>query len=260
MSEGTFSGEPVATGEPASPQPTPQGGYGLPDPTTAAWGKKDESPTPPARSRRFLVMAVVTLVIGLPICVGVLAYMSPSRASGDQVDADGSVGDLRAGAGSDEVGFSPRWTRPSWADSMRGMTAFELPADSDVPFGNGRLRPTLGVTCAGGRTDVHVVTEGTAIVDPETSGHVVHLTFDEASEQTQQWAAADDMRALFAPAPFAIANQIKRSRRLRFGFSHYVTGPTVVEFDLRGADAVIESMAEPCGWDGSVFSTRNETP
>ena len=103
---------------------------------------------------------------------------------------------------------------------------------------------------------MHVVTEGTAIVDPETSGHVVHLTFDEASEQTQQWTAADDMRALFAPEPFAIANQIKRSSRLSFRFSHYVTGPVVVEFDLRGGDAVIESMAEPCGWDGTQENLR----
>ena len=196
-------------------------------------------------------MAIVTLVISLPICVGVFAYMSPSRTFGDQFDEDGSVGDLGAGTGSDEVGLSPTWVQPSWANSMRGMTAFELPADSDVRFANERLRPTLGVTCAGGKTHVHVFTGGTAIVDPETSGHVVHLTFDEASEQTQQWTAADDMRALFAPEPSAIANQIKRSRRLSFRFSHYVTGPVVVEFDLRGADAVIDSMAEPCGWDGT---------
>ena len=33
------------------------------------------------------------------------------------------------------------------------------------------------------------------------------------------------------------------------------TGPAPLEvergFDLRGADAVIDSMAEPCGWDGT---------
>ena len=113
---------------------------------------------------------------------------------------------------------------------------------------NGRLRPTLGVTCSGDRTDVHIVTGGTALVDPQTSGHVVHLTFDDGSEQTQQWTAANDMQALFAPVPREIAYQIKQSTSLSFGFSHYMSGPIVVEFDLRGADVVIDSMAEPCGW------------
>ena len=95
---------------------------------------------------------------------------------------------------------------------------------------------------------VHIVTGGTALVDPQTSGHVVHLTFDDVRKQSQQWTAADDMRALFAPAPQEIAYQIRQSTRLSFGFSHYMSGPIVVEFDLRGADAVIDSMAEPCGW------------
>ena len=88
----------------------------------------------------------------------------------------------------------------------------------------------------------------TAHINPETSGHVVNLTFDESGAQTQQWVAADDQRALFAQDGLAIAGQIATARQLRFGFTHYMSGPVVVDFDLRGTDDVIASMTEPCGW------------
>ena len=95
---------------------------------------------------------------------------------------------------------------------------------------------------------MHVITGCTALVDPQTSGHVVHLTFDDGGEQSQQWTATDDMRALFAPAPREFAHQMKQATRLSFGFSHYMSGPITVEFDLRGADTVIDEISEPCGW------------
>ena len=212
----------------------------------------DEAAVPPTGSPRLLIVAAVTLVIGLPICAVVFAYMNPSPASGGQLGATGAPGDGHSEPGFENVGSPTEWARPSWADGMRGMTATELPADSDVPFANGRFRPALGVTCAGGTTEVYVVTEGTAIVDWKTSSHAVHLTFDEEARQTQQWAAAEDMRTLFAPQPIALANQVKRSKRLSLGFSHYMGGPTVVDFDLRGAETVIDSMADRCGWDATA--------
>lgn len=225
MSEGAFSGEPVVPATPTSPEPGAQGSA--------------ESEAQGSAGRKVLFLAVGLLVIGIPLCVGILAFVNPPvaatevDASADGALADNSGSDTKSG----DVAFAdPLWTRPEWADAVEGMTAFELPAATDVLFGNGRLRPALGVTCSGEGTAVHIVTGGTALVDPQTSGHVVHLTFDDVRKQSQQWTAADDMRALFAPAPQEIAYQIRQSTRLSFGF------------DLRGADAVIDSMAEPCGW------------
>ena len=95
---------------------------------------------------------------------------------------------------------------------------------------------------------MHVLTGGTAHIDPETYGHVVNLTFDQTRPQAQQWVAAHDQRALFAQDAMTVAARIASARQLSFGFTHYMSGPVVVEFDLRGADHVIASMAEPCGW------------
>ena len=93
-----------------------------------------------------------------------------------------------------------------------------------------------------------MTTGGTAHINPETSGHVVNLTFDQTDPQPQQWIAANDQRALFAQDPLTVAGRIATARQLRFGFTHYMSGPVVVEFDLRAADEVIASIAESCGW------------
>ena len=100
------------------------------------------------------------------------------------------------------------------------------------------------------RTDVHVATGGSAPIDPVTSGHVVELTFDGVSAQTieQQWVASADQRNLLAPEPVELARRLASARSLSLTFTHYMTGSEVLDFDLRGADKVVASMAEPCGW------------
>ena len=156
MSEGAFSGEPVVPATPTSPEPGAQGSA--------------ESEAQGSAGRKVLFLAVGLLVIGIPLCVGILAFVNPpvaateADASADGALADNSGSDTK----SEDVAFAdPLWTRPEWADAVEGMTAFELPAATDVLFGNGRLRPALGVTCSGEGMAVHIVTGGTALVDPQ---------------------------------------------------------------------------------------------
>ena len=197
-------------------------------------------------------VVALMIVIGLPVAVAVATYLQPSVPSENRVDGS-SLGEL--GTVDPSVVFAaedlsgPTWVRSSWADSMPGVTAFELSAGGDVMFANGRHRPTLGVSCRDGQTDVHVTTGGTALIDPQTSGHVVNLMFDDRKAARQQWVAAQDQRALFAGDGRAAVRQIASARRLRFGFTHYMSGPTTVDFDLRGAQEVIGLMAEECGWN-----------
>ena len=204
-----------------------------------------------ARAPRIIWVLAALIVIGLPTAVGVATFLSPSVPAASSSDG-AALGEMSSAEPSRSRGAEdvtgPRWVRPAWADTVSGLTAFELAAGSDVSFANGRLRPSLGISCAGGRTDVHVTTGGTAHINPETSGHVVALTFDQSGAQAQQWVAAADQRALFAQDGLAVAGRIATARRLRFGFTHYMSGPVVVDFDLRGADEVIASMAGPCGW------------
>jgi hypothetical protein len=234
MSEGDFSAKPAVPSAPTDSEPSPEP---TPEPKRLAPG-----------GRRALIILAALLGLGVPLGVGIFTFMNPTAAASepspeDALDASASVEDVEEAA----IAY-PLWTRPGWADSMSGTIALELPSADDVLFANGRLRPTLGMTCSGEGTSVHIVTGGTALVDPQTSGHVVHLTFDDGGEQSEQWTATDDMRALFAPAPREFAHQMKQATRLSFGFSHYMSGPITIEFDLRGADTVIDEISEPCGW------------
>lgn len=152
------------------------------DETAVPTAPTDPEPNKPApRGRRALIMLAALVGLGIPLGVGIFAFMNPAAAAGepsteDAVDDAASVEDLEDAA----IAY-PLWTRPGWADSLAGTTALELAAADDVLFVNGRLRPTLGMTCSGEGASVHVVTGGTALVDPQTSGHVVHLTFDDGS-------------------------------------------------------------------------------
>ena len=205
-----------------------------------------------AKAPGLIWVLAALIVVGLPTAVGLAMFIrssSPVVSVGESV----SLGELSSSAPSRARGREDAartgWVRSDWADGVPGMTAFELTSDSDVSFGNGRLRPRLGISCADGRTDVHVTTGGTAPIDPETAGHSVTLTFDQSGPQTRPWVAAHDQRALFAQNGLAVAGQISTARELRLGFTHYMSGRVVVDFDLRGAEAVMAAMAEPCGWD-----------
>ncbi len=215
------------------------------------WSSKPSVATADARPRRVTWLVALTIVIGLPTAVAGATYLQPSARSGNEVNESslaelGTVDPSVALEAEDLSG--PTWVRSSWADAMPGVTAFELSAGGDVKFANGRHRPMLGVSCGDGQTDVHVTTGGTALIDPQTSGHVVNLVFDDRNAARQQWVAAQDQRALFAGDGLAAVRQIASARRLSFGFTHYMSGPTTVVFDLRGARDVIGLMAEECGW------------
>lgn len=246
MSDGLYSSDSTTDVVGVQTSPSPEAT------TTADDGALEQTADQPRRAKapRVIWLLAALIVVAVPTAVGVATYLSPAPSEPGTDSASrgelSSVTPSHARATEDVAG--PRWVRPAWADAVSGLTAFELAAGNDVSFANGRLRPNLGISCDDGRTDVHVTTGGTAHINPETSGHVVNLTFDESGAQTQQWVAAADQRALFAQDGLAVAGRIATSRQLRFGFTHYMSGPVVLDFDLRGADDVIATMAEPCGW------------
>lgn len=141
----------------------------------------------------------------------VATYLQPSVSSGDEVD-ESSLGELHtvdpSGALVAENLSGPTWVGSSWADAMPGVTAFEFSSGGEVMFANGGHRPTLGVSCGDGQTDVHVTRGGTALIDPQTSGHVVNLMLDDRNAARHQWVAAHDQRALFAGDSRAAVRQI----------------------------------------------------
>ena len=214
------------------------------------WPPKQSAAPADVRPRRMTWILAMLIVVLLPIGVALATFLRPSAVPGVEAAPSTPEEGLRDSLDEAPDVLGPTWVRPSWADSVPGVTAFELSATTDVLFANGHHRPSLGVSCGDGQTDVHVTTGGTALIDPQTSGHVVNLTFDDREPRRFQWVVARDQRALFAGDGRAAALLIASARRLRFGFTHYMSGPTSVDFDLRGAGEVIASMAEACGWNG----------
>ena len=250
MSDGPYSSDPTTDVGGGATAPSPEAATSADDGSIGQPADGERR----AKAPRIIWLLAALIVIGLPTTVGLATFLSPpgSAPSASDTSDNGSLGELGRTApsrsrGSEDI-TGPTWVRPAWAETVSGLTVFELAAGSDVSFTNGRLRPSLGISCAGGQTDVYVTTGGTAHINPETSGHVVNLSFDQSGLQAQPWIAAHDHRALFALDGLAVAGRIATARQLRFGFTHYMSGPVVVDFDLRGADAVMASMAKPCGW------------
>ena len=207
---------------------------------------EDGAPAAPTRKLP-LVLGVISIFLLALGVTAVALFQGPLAAEGSPALESVPVAPTPTPS-VERTMTSPRWISPAWADPASGLTAFELPAGNDVPFASGRLRPSLGITCAEGETHVYVITGGTAMIDPQTGGHMVRLTFDGTSSGVQQWVAADDQRSLLAPDPLAFAARIAAARHLELEFSHYMAGSVGVEFNLRGAGDVMASMAEPCGW------------
>ena len=93
-----------------------------------------------------------------------------------------------------------------------------------------------------------VVTNSAASIEQNGDRHTVHLGFDQSTEVAQQWFDSSDKQALFAPDGVALARQIANARVMYFGFTPYNASPVVAEFDVRGFDDLIQSVATICGW------------
>lgn len=144
-----------------------------------------------------------------------------------------------------------KWTgskKPGWATDGSRTITFELAAESYVPVWMKRVRPVLAVRCLGGSTEVFVVTDSAASFEGNTGRHTVRVGFDGGADVEQQWTDSSDYQSLFAPDGEALARRIARSKRMRFEFTPYSAAPVAADFDVRGFDQFIDSVAKVCRW------------
>jgi len=150
----------------------------------------------------------------------------------------------------------PKWT----AERVPGSATltFELSADRHVVGWRRQVRPVLGVRCFSGMTDVYVVTGSPLSVEPEADGHAVRIGFDSEADDDERWLPSTDYQALFAPDGIALARRLAGARTMRFGFTPYNAAPVVAEFDVRGFDALVESIASACKWKRSIRAPSHQ--
>jgi hypothetical protein len=97
-------------------------------------------------------------------------------------------------------------------------------------------------------TSVYVVTGGSARIEREAADHIVRLSFDGMTDAAERWLPAEDYQAMFAPDAIAIARQIAGASRVRIKYPHYQGGEVIVDFDVRGAEEHVASVARRCRW------------
>src|SRR2546421_6085901 len=144
--------------------------------------------------------------------------------------------------------FRSKWIgskQPRWARDGSKTISFELEAERDIAVWMKSVRPYLGVRCFHHNTEVMVLPDSAASIEPNDR-HTVRVGFDGGADVQQLWFGSDDHQALFAPDGAAFANQIATARTLRFGFTPYNAKPVVIEFDVRGFDDLIGLVAKTC--------------
>jgi hypothetical protein len=205
--------------------------------------------TPPAAGGLWLRAAIA--LIGLVIGAGGVALVTsrglPARSGGSTDEATSS----RAVPRSAQPAYSgaPKWEGGRAAGrGRRAEVTYGVTAENEIAIWGGRVRPVLTVRCSGGVTDVFVLTESAAKVEESKDHRTVHVAIDEGPERIERWVESADYDALFAPDGPAMAREIAAGRTLRFGFTPYNAVPAVAEFDIRGFDRLIDSVAKSCRW------------
>jgi hypothetical protein len=140
------------------------------------------------------------------------------------------------------------------ADGSRTLTV-ELTALRDLVVAREHIRPILAVRCLSRRTEVFVALGTSAAIEAgDTNGVTVQI--DDQPPSSQQWIRTDTYRELFAPDGLALARQLVGANLLRFTFTPFRSRPVVAEFNVRGFDKHVTTLARPCGWPQARTAAR----
>jgi hypothetical protein len=238
----------------SSPMSTPDDdtvGHGEPAPASSVIADALPASEPRPSQWRIAVVAAAALVIGgtgvilsLPARQPVQAVTGISKAT--------TIPQIRKAAPSarpTDSSPTPKWSRTResrWATDGSKMIGFELEAEREVGVWMKRVRPVLAVRCLSHATEVYVVTDSAASIEPIPDRHTVHVSFDDGAAADEHWLDSAAHRELFAPDGTELARRIARSRTMRFGFTPFNAPAVNVDFDVRGFEGPLESVAKTC--------------
>ena len=220
-------------------------------------------PTAPPASRSIgltktqlisITLVLVVVAVAVALLTGLRTQQQDSSASIQRSEPrrdSGVLGETRAIRPEAEVPSAARWSgsrQPGWASDGSRTIGFTLPAEKDVRVWMKSVRPLLAVRCLAGRTEVFVITNWAASIEPSAELHTVHLSFDDGPAVTEQWWDSDDAQALFAPEGVTVARQMARSHVMHFGFTPFNAAPVTVQFNVTGFDQLVGSVAKTCRW------------
>jgi hypothetical protein len=172
-----------------------------------------------------------------------LAAPAPSKAQFSASDVQ--IEEAPGWVAPRRIGFGPDGSR---------MLTLQLPALRDVQVSLQHVRPVLAVRCLSRRTEVFVALGVSAAIEAGDTNRVT-VQFDEQTPIAQQWIRTDTYQELFAPDGFALARQLASIGLLRFTFTPFGSRPVVAEFNVKGFDQHVPTLARTCSWPAQGGTT-----
>lgn len=144
-----------------------------------------------------------------------------------------------------------KWVGGAGASAMDDspVVTYRLDAESDIRAWLGTKRPTLVARCLENKTDLYMNARTRfQPVYGELDRAAVRVRIDDGQAQRALWAESTDGEAIFAPQPIALMRRMAKAERLRIEFTPFNAAPAIADFDIRGFDEVITTIAKTCGW------------
>ena len=137
--------------------------------------------------------------------------------------------------------------RAGYASDGSKLLTLQVAAVREVQVLRQHIRPVLAVRCLSRRTEVFVALGTSANIEGGDTNKVT-VQLDEATPASEQWLRTDTYQELFAPDGVALARQLAGASLMRFTFTPFNSRPVVAEFNVKGFDEHVGTVARTCGW------------
>jgi hypothetical protein len=159
-----------------------------------------------------------------------------------------------------QIDEAPGWVVPRRVGYGRDgsrMLTLQLAALRDIQVSRQPVRPVLAVRCLSRMTEVFVSLGTSASIEAGDTNRVT-VQLDDETPSVQQWERTDTYQELFSPDGLTLARQLAGASLMRFTFTPFSSRPVVAEFNVKGFDQHVATVARTCGWPGAAGTSARK--
>jgi Type VI secretion system VasI, EvfG, VC_A0118 len=159
-----------------------------------------------------------------------------------------------------QIDEAPGWVVPrrvGYARDGSRMLTLQVAALREIQVSRQPVRPVLAVRCLSRMTEVFVSLGTSASIEAGDTNRVT-VQLDDQTPSVQQWVRTDTYQELFAPDGLMLARQLAGASLMRFTFTPFSSRPVVAEFNVKGFDQHVATVARTCGWPGAAGTTARK--
>lgn len=164
-----------------------------------------------------------------------LGFVTPDRLKNEEVSMQ-------------KIGFW-QMSEKTAADGIKS-TYMRVESNNTVASKNGTERQVAFVIkCTPGKTDAFLdwkapVIEG--IKSASSATQLINYYTDGKTKSAENWEISTDKQALFAPDAIAFIRNLMKNNKLTFEFASYGNAVQSAHFDIKGIDAVVDTIVKAC--------------